>query len=98
MELAEGAAVTHHPGERTMPQLCHRGSASQAPSSNRAAVWGGSAGKESHIPEEGREPGRGGGRLGPEVSSWPRLTPLGSPLARTAGRVLSSYYVTGGSV
>lgn len=32
--------------------------------SNRVVVWGGSAGKESHIPEEGREPGRGGGLLG----------------------------------
>lgn len=32
--------------------------------SNRVVVWGSSAGKESHIPEEGREPGRGGGLLG----------------------------------
>lgn len=27
MELAKGATVTHHPGEQTIPQLCHRGSA-----------------------------------------------------------------------
>lgn len=32
--------------------------------SNWVVVWGSSAGKESHIPEEGREPGRGGGLLG----------------------------------
>ena len=35
--------------------------------SNRAVVWGRSAGKESHIPEEGRKPEREGGLLGPRL-------------------------------
>lgn len=32
--------------------------------SNQVVVWGSSAGKESYIPEEGRESERGGGQLG----------------------------------
>lgn len=62
--------------------------------SNQAAVWVYSAGKESHIPEEGREPEREEVACASEVSSWPSLTPQGSSLARTQGRLLSSYYMT----
>lgn len=72
--------------------------------SNQAAVWVYSAGKESHIPEEGREPGREEererGREGEEVagacevSSWPSPTPQGTLLAGTQGRLLSSYYTS----
>lgn len=68
--------------------------------SNRMVVRGSSAGKESHIPEEGERARerRWPARAEAEVSSWPSLTPQGSPLARTPVGVLSSYYMTAVSV
>lgn len=59
-----------------------------------------SAGKESHIPEEGRKPewgGGGGGLLRPRrrFPAGPRSHPQAPPLARTPARVLSSYYTRG---
>lgn len=66
--------------------------------SNRVVVWGSSAGKESHIPGDGRKPaGRGGGLLGLRLRfpAGPRSHPRAPPLAGRPGRVLSSYYMTG---
>lgn len=59
MELAKRAAVTHHPGEQTIPQLCHRGSTTHC---SLTEWWFGlsGAGKQSHIPEEGKKPEREG--------------------------------------
>lgn len=103
MALAEGHTVTHHPREQTMRRLCHRGSALHCSlTGQRFGVW--SAGKESHIPEEGREPAResegGTDRAREEeevagvceVSSWPPRTPQGTFRSGTQGRLLSSYY------
>lgn len=59
MELAKRAAVTHHPREQTIPQLCHRGSTTHC---SLTEWWFGlsGAGKQSHIPEEGKKPEREG--------------------------------------
>lgn len=76
MQLAKQAAVTHHPGEQTIPQLCYCGS------ELRCSRSSGSAGKESHIPEEGRKPRRGGSqlRLRPWFPAGPRSHTPGAPL------------------
>lgn len=94
MELAEGATVTHHPRERTIPQLCHRGSERHC---SLTVWWVGEAALEKNHTflkrVETRER-RWSARAEMEASSWPLQTPKGSPLARTPGRVLSSCYRT----